>query len=72
MKKITSPVIREGIIDLGFMKVRCYTTEGGERYLNADDIEELFMGDHGDKFTEETGMKLAEGIKLGKFDSENS
>lgn len=61
--------IKTGIIDLGFMKMRVYVTAEGERFINADDMEKFFTDDSGN-FTEEAAEKLAKGIKLGKFDSE--
>lgn len=67
MKEPIRP-IKTGIIDLGFMKMRCYVTVEGKRFINADDLEEFFMGNH--NFTDEAALKLAEGIKLGNFDSE--
>ena len=59
--------ISEGVIDIGFMKIRVYVMADGERFINADDLEQLFMGDN--EFDPEKADKLARGIN-GKLENE--
>lgn len=56
-------VIKEGILDVGGFKIRCYVCNDGNRYFNADDISGFFeaLGD-GLNFTDDDAMDIAKFI----------
>ncbi len=53
-------VIKEGVMDIGGFKMRCYVCNDGKRYFNADDIAAFFdeLG-NGLELSEENAMDVA-------------